>query len=101
MSACGCAHGWRSELIALETAPLRGYCVALRGQVPAGRFELLNPHMQLPGTAAVPAFNVVSWRQDGSGHRWTYTGGLGRAADDGCWQLIHTQGPWTLPGAPR
>jgi ketosteroid isomerase-like protein len=71
-------------------AALTEYYESLRGRIRAERFELLNPHVQLVGDAAVLTFNFVSY--GGGESRWNCTEVYRRAGDS--WRLIQTH--WSL-----
>lgn len=65
------------------------------GQVHVDQFELLNPHVQICGNAAVLTFNYVSW----AGHertRWNCTEVYQRVASR--WLIIQTHWSYTLHG---
>ncbi|MBI4763889.1 MAG: DUF4440 domain-containing protein [Deltaproteobacteria bacterium] len=75
---------------------LTEYYEALRGQVLAERFELLNPLVQLVGSGAVLTFNFVSWGEGGEEHRWNCTEVYRRSGSR--WQIIQTHWSFTRTG---
>ena len=78
-------------------AALTEHYEALRGKVSASRFELLNPHVQVVGDAAVLTFNFVSWGGNEDAFRWNCTEVFRH--DLGGWRLIQTH--WSKTEAGR
>jgi ketosteroid isomerase-like protein len=74
---------------------LTAYYESIRGQVRADRFELINPHVQVLGDAAVLTFNFVSYGGNENAFRWNCTE-VFRLADDR-WRLIQTHWSFTNP----
>lgn len=74
---------------------LTDYYESLRGKVSAYRFELINPHVQVVGEAAVLTFNFVSYGGDDNANRWNCTEVFRCAA--GGWKLIQTHWSLTRP----
>jgi ketosteroid isomerase-like protein len=75
---------------------LTDYYESLRGKIRAERFELINPHVQLIGDAAVLTFNFVSFGDGGGVSRWNCTEVFRRAED--AWRLVQTHWSHTRPG---
>lgn len=75
---------------------LTDYYEALRGQIRAERFELLNPLVQLVGPAAVLTFNFVSWGGEGDEHRWNCTEVYRQRGSR--WEIIQTHWSFTEGG---
>jgi ketosteroid isomerase-like protein len=65
---------------------------SVRGQVAFGRYDLLNPHVQEIGDAAVLTFNFLSWTGE-TADRWNSTE-VYRRTDSG-WRIVHTH--WSRP----
>ncbi len=61
------------------------------------RFELLNPKVQVIGSAAVLTFNYVSWTDAGE-ERWNCTE-VYRRREDGEWRIVQTH--WSLTAAAK
>jgi ketosteroid isomerase-like protein len=78
-------------------AALTEHYEALRGKVSAARFELLNPHVQVVGDAAVLTFNFVSWGGNEDAFRWNCTEVFRH--DPAGWRLIQTH--WSQTAAGR
>jgi uncharacterized protein len=76
---------------------LATYYESLRGKVSAARFELLDPHVQVVGEAAVLSFNFVSWGGSENAMRWNCTEVFLLAS--GSWKLIQTH--WCFTNAGR
>ena len=72
---------------------LTAYYESLRGKVRAERFELINPHVQVVGDAAVLTFNYASYDGDQVSSRWNSTEVYRRAGGD--WKLIQTHWSFT------
>jgi len=72
---------------------LTRYYEPIRGKVSFGRFELLNPMVQVVGDAAVLTFNYVSYSRDGEAHPWNCTEVYRRSG--GRWQIIQTHWSYT------
>ena len=64
----------------------------LWGQIQLDRFELLNPHVEVVGDAAVLTFNYVSYKGEGES-RWNCTEVYRH--DDERWQIIQTHWSYT------
>jgi hypothetical protein len=77
-------------------AALTEYYEALRGQIRADRFELLNPVVQQVGPAAVLTFNFVSWGKDRDEHRWNCTEVYRQSGSH--WEIIQTHWSFTKAG---
>lgn len=77
---------------------LSAYYEGLRGKVSASRFELLNPHVQEAGDAAVLTFNFVLWGGNENEFRWNCTEVYHRAGAD--WRIIQTHWSFTESGVP-
>jgi predicted enzyme related to lactoylglutathione lyase/ketosteroid isomerase-like protein len=75
---------------------LATYYESLRGKVGAVRFELLNPHVQVVGEAAVLTFNFVSWGGNEDALRWNCTEVF--RLTSGSWKLIQTHWSFTNAG---
>lgn len=67
----------------------------LRGKIFAARFELLNPHVQRAGDAAVLTFNFVSFGGSEDALRWNCTEVYRR--DPAGWRIIQTHWSYTWP----
>ncbi len=78
-------------------AALTDHYEALRGKVSAARFELLNPHVQVVGDAAVLTFNFVSYGGNEDAYRWNCTEVFRHDAVG--WRLIQTH--WSMTEAGR
>lgn len=76
---------------------LSAYYEGLRGKVSASRFELLDPHVQEAGDAAVLTFNFASWGGNENEFRWNCTEVYRRTA--GGWRIIQTHWSFTTPAA--
>lgn len=77
-------------------AALGTYYESLRGKVGAARFELLDPHVQVVGEAAVLTFNFVSWGSGEDAVRWNCTEVF--RLTGGNWKLIQTHWSFTNAG---
>jgi hypothetical protein len=75
---------------------LTEYYESLRGKIRAERFELINPHVQAVGDAAVLTFNFASHGGGGGASRWNCTEVFRRTGD--AWRLIQTHWSFTNPG---
>jgi len=73
---------------------LTEYYESLRGKVRAERFELIHPHVQVVGDAAVLTFNYASYGGTGAS-RWNSTEVYRRTG--GSWKLIQTHWSHTRP----
>lgn len=67
----------------------------LWGQIHIDRYELLNPHVQIVGEAAVLTFNYVSYTGEKE-DRWNCTEVYRQDGDR--WQIIQTHWSYTLRG---
>ncbi|MEW5717908.1 MAG: DUF4440 domain-containing protein, partial [Chloroflexota bacterium] len=65
---------------------------SIRGQVHIDRYELINPHVQLCGDAAVLTFNYISYTGEKQS-RWNCTEAYQRA--QGEWHIIQTHWSFT------
>jgi len=74
---------------------LTPYYEALRGKIFAERFELIEPHVQHVGDAAVLTFNFVSYGGNENALRWNCTE-VYRHRND-AWQIIQTH--WSFTAA--
>jgi GNAT superfamily N-acetyltransferase len=74
-------------------AALTDYYQALRGKIFAERFELLNPLVQLVGSAAVLTFNFLSWGGEGDEHHWNCTEVYRQSGSH--WEIIQTHWSFT------
>ena len=75
---------------------LRAHYEPLRGSISADRFELINPHVQIIGDAAVLTFNFESHTGEATPARWNCTEVYRRS--DGRWQIIQTHWSFTAAG---
>ena len=75
---------------------LRAHYEPLRGSISADRFELINPHVQIIGDAAVLTFNFESHTGEAAPARWNCTEVYRRS--DGRWQIIQTHWSFTAVG---
>jgi hypothetical protein len=73
---------------------LTAYYESLRGKVSASRFEILRPHVQHLGGAAVLTFNFVSYGGSEDVHRWNCTEVYRR--DPEGWRIVQTH--WSFTG---
>lgn len=78
-------------------AALSAYYENLRGKVSAARFEILNPHVQEVGDAAILTFNFVSWGGNENSFRWNCTE-VYRHTEMG-WRIVQTHWSFTQPNA--
>lgn len=69
----------------------------IRGKIRIDRYELLNPEVQVAGSAAVLTFNYVSWGSEGE-TRWNCTEVYRH--DPGGWRIIQTHWSFTNAGYP-
>ena len=67
---------------------LRRHYDSLRGKVSLSRFELLDPHVQVVGDAAVLTFRFASWGGGGAASLWNTTEVYRR--DAAGWRIVHT-----------
>ncbi len=67
----------------------------VRGKIFAERFEILNPHVQRVGDAAVLTFNFASYGGGEDALRWNCTEVYRR--DPGGWRIIQTHWSYTWP----
>jgi hypothetical protein len=67
----------------------------LRGKIFAARFEILNPHLQRVGDAAVLTFNFASYGGTEEALRWNCTEVYRR--DPEGWRLIQTHWSYAWP----
>ncbi|MCX7176062.1 MAG: DUF4440 domain-containing protein [Proteobacteria bacterium] len=74
---------------------LTDYYESMRGKVRAERFELINPHVQVVGEAAVLTFNFVSYGGNENAYRWNCTEVFHRTGSE--WKLIQTHWSLTKP----
>jgi ketosteroid isomerase-like protein len=74
---------------------LTNYYEGLRGKISAERFEVLNPHVQQVGDAAVLTYNFVSYGRNEEGLRWNCTEVFRRHAES--WQIIQSHWSFTKP----
>lgn len=74
---------------------LRAHYEPLRGNISAERFELIRPHVQVIGEAAVLTFNFESRNGNEAPTRWNCTEVYRRS--DGRWQIIQTH--WSFTAA--
>ncbi|MEO8155802.1 MAG: nuclear transport factor 2 family protein [Rhizobacter sp.] len=82
-------------------AELTRYYEAIRGQVHAERFELLNPKVQAAGDAAVLTFNFVSYGGNENALRWNCTEVYRRDAGQlSAWKIIQTHWSFTRAASP-
>lgn len=72
---------------------LTAYYEAIRGKVHADRFELLNPKVQVIGSAAILTFNFISYGGGENAMRWNCTEVYRYAADR--WKIIQTHWSFT------
>jgi ketosteroid isomerase-like protein len=75
---------------------LSAHYEGLRGKVSIDRYELLNPHVQLVGTAAVLTFNYVSCSGNGGPDRWNCTEVYRREGET--WRIVQSHWSQTLAG---
>lgn len=73
---------------------LEEFYESIRGMVSYERFELLNPLVQVVGSAAVLTFNYVSYSKEGSASPWNCTEVYRRTGDK--WEIIQTHWSYTL-----
>ena len=76
---------------------LTAYYESIRGKVSAVWFELINPHVQVVGDAAVLTFNYVSYGGNKNTSRWNCTEVF--RLTNGSWKLIQTH--WSFTQARR
>lgn len=74
-------------------AELASYYEAIRGKVHADRFELLNPKVQVVGSAAVLTFNFISYGGNENAMRWNCTEVYRHVAES--WKIIQTHWSFT------
>lgn len=74
---------------------LHAHYEPLRGNISAERFELIQPHVQVIGDAAVLTFNFESRNGSEAPARWNCTEVYRRK--DGCWLIIQTH--WSFTAA--
>jgi hypothetical protein len=67
---------------------LAAYYEGIRGKVSVSRYELVNPRVQLVGSAAVLTFNYVSYSGSEYASRWNCTE-VYRRSQNG-WEIIQT-----------
>lgn len=79
-------------------AGLIAFYESLRGAISADRFELVNPHVQDLGPAAVLTFNFVSQSGTAAPSRWNCTEVYRR--DPQGWRIIATHWSYTEAGMP-
>lgn len=78
-------------------ANLSAYYESLRGQVSAVRWEMIDPRVEVIGSAAVLTFNFVSYGGDeGNRMRWNCTEVYRR--DDAGWRIVQTHWSFTQDG---
>ena len=75
---------------------LQAHYESIRGQVHVDRFELVNPHVQVAGEAAVLTFNYLSFNEGAVSSRWNCTEVFRRTGS--AWKLIQTHWSITHPG---
>lgn len=71
---------------------LRALYESIRGQVKVSGYELLNPHVQVCGSAAVLTFNYVA-HPESEWTRWNCTEVYRHQGER--WQIIHTHWSYT------
>lgn len=74
---------------------LCAYYETIRGKVSAQHFELVNPCVQLVGSAAILTFNFVSYGGSDDAFRWNCTE-VFRCEQDS-WKLVQTHWSFTKP----
>lgn len=74
---------------------LTEYYETIRGKVRAERFELINPHVQVVGAAAVLTFNFVSYGGNENAYRWNCTEVFRGGGSE--WRIIQTHWSLTKP----
>ncbi|MEO5806386.1 nuclear transport factor 2 family protein [Devosia sp.] len=77
-------------------AKLTAYYEGIRGKIFASRYEMIEPHVQLIGTAAILTFRFTSWGgSEGAEMRWNCTEVYRN--DAAGWRIVQTH--WSFTGA--